>query len=105
MRNLKNEMIIMAKLPMKSRLVQLLYQQKEAWDYELIGKLLPEYGKNSDYWKWMARFWMTELSCGGIFSIVDAKADDGSRFAKGKVLYRYSISDFGKSRVEELLEA
>jgi hypothetical protein len=95
----------MAKLPMKSRLVQILSEQKEAWDYELITKLLAEYGKSGDYWKWMARFWMAELSCGGIFSIVDVAADDGKRFEKGKVLYRYSLTDFGQARVNELLGA
>lgn len=51
----------------------------------------------------MARFWMAELSCGGIFSIVDVAADDGKRFEKGKVLYRYSLTDFGQARVNELL--
>lgn len=95
----------MAKLPMKSRLVQILYEQKEAWDYELIANLLAEYKKSGDYWNWMTRFWMVELSCGGIFNIVDVAADDGKHFAKGKVLYRYNLSDFGKSRVEELLGA
>ncbi|OPY19618.1 MAG: hypothetical protein A4E24_01563 [Methanomethylovorans sp. PtaU1.Bin093] len=95
----------MAKLPMKSRLAQILYEQKEAWDYELISKLLSEYGKSGDYWKWMARFWMAEFSCGGIFNIVDVAADDGKHFAKGKVLYRYNLTDFGKARINELLGA
>lgn len=95
----------MAKLPMKSRLVQLLSEENMAWDYELITTLLAEYGKSGDYWKWMARFWMAELSCGGIFNIEEVDADDGKRFAKGKVLYKYSLTDFGKARVEELLEA
>ncbi|MCQ6963790.1 hypothetical protein PV02_12070 [Methanolobus chelungpuianus] len=90
---------------MKTRLIQLLNEGGESWDYELIDKLLAEYGKSGDYWKWMVRFWMVELSCGGIFNIVKAEADDGSHFAKGKVLYRYDISDFGKARIEELLEA
>jgi hypothetical protein len=48
---------------------------------------------------------MAELSCGGIFSIVDVAADDGKRFARGKVLYRYSLTDFGQTRVNELLGA
>ncbi|WP_406655822.1 hypothetical protein V7O62_08400 [Methanolobus sp. ZRKC2] len=95
----------MTKLPMKSRLVQILSEQKEAWDYELVTKLLAEYGKSGDYWKWMARFWMAELSCGGIFNIVDIAADDGKHFESGKVLYRYNLTDFGKARVSELLEA
>ncbi|WP_440951470.1 hypothetical protein [Methanococcoides sp. FTZ1] len=95
----------MTTLPMKTRLVQILYETGEGWDYELISKLLAEYGKSGDYWKWMARFWMTELTAGGIFTVKDVAADDGSHFASGKVLYQYEMSDFGKARVKELLEA
>ncbi|MEL4305260.1 hypothetical protein [Methanococcoides sp. LMO-2] len=95
----------MMRLPMKSRLIQLLYEKGEAWDFELTNSLLIEYGKSGDYWKWMARFWMTELAAGGILNIVDVEADDGSHFANDKVLYRYNLTDFGKSRVEEVLGA
>lgn len=92
------------KLPMKSRLLQLLYEKKdEAWDYELVSQVLEEYGKSNKRWRWTVRFWTAELVSSGLFHVTEVAVDDGTHFGKGKVLYRFKISEEGKSRALEYL--
>jgi hypothetical protein len=94
--------MIYDKMTMKTALVKLLYDKGEAWDYELVAELQKIYGKSSEYWKWVIRFWTIELTSSSIFKVIDSAEDDGSHFAKGKVIYRLTTSSLGKERVESL---
>ncbi|WP_406655639.1 hypothetical protein V7O62_07545 [Methanolobus sp. ZRKC2] len=86
--------------PMKPRLMQILREKQEAWDYVLSDALLSEYGKSGDYWKLVIRFWMTELATGGLFEIIDAKADEDKYYSDDKIVYKYSLSDYGIDTLE-----
>jgi hypothetical protein len=88
---------------MKTRLVKMLYDRGEAWDYELVDDLKNLYGKSGKYWTWVIRYWTMELSSSSIFKTIDAKIDDGSHFKEGKVVYKLGMSSLGKKRVEEVL--
>ena len=57
-------------LTMKTALVKLLHDKGEAWDYELVQEIHKRYGKTTDYWKWVIRFWTIELSSSNIFKVM-----------------------------------
>ncbi|WP_440952289.1 hypothetical protein [Methanococcoides sp. FTZ1] len=89
-------------MTMKTALVKLLYDKGEAWDYELVAEIQKIYGKSSDYWKWVIRFWTIELTSSNIFKAIDSAEDDGRHFAKEKVIYKLTTSNLGKERIESL---
>lgn len=91
-------------LTMKTALVKLLHDKGEAWDYELVQEIQKRYGKTTDYWKWVIRFWTIELSSSNIFKVIDSRLDDGSHFENGKVLYKLAMTRLGKERIESLLD-
>ncbi|MDD3043055.1 MAG: hypothetical protein PHW56_08975 [Methanosarcinaceae archaeon] len=90
-------------LTMKTRLVKLLYDKGEAWDYELVEEIKRVSGKNTEYWTWVIRYWVMELENSNIFKSIEADIDDGSHFAKDKVLYKVKMTKLGKERIESLL--
>lgn len=90
-----------AKLPLKSRLV-LEFEDGDLWETEAITRLLEDEGTDSDYWKFNARFWMIEMAGSGVLKVEDKKMDD-SFYGTEKIVFKYSLTKLGKSRVETLL--
>ncbi len=88
--------------PSKSRLLK-YFEGGPLWDYEAVNRLASEEGRNDAYFKWTARFWLMEMSGGGIMDIVEEGIDDGSHFAEGKLLSKYKLTEYGKKRIHDLL--
>lgn len=91
------------KYPCKSILLK-SFENGPQWDYEAVDKLMSDENRNDAYFRWTARFWLMEMSGGGILDIVEEGIDDGSHFAEGKLLCRYQLTDYGKMRIADLLE-
>ncbi len=91
-------------LPYKSEILTLFKVDREMWEYEAIEKLMKKNRVSSEYWRWNSRFWLMELSVAGLIVVVDTSEDDGSHFAKGKVLSKYKLTERGLQTIETMLE-
>lgn len=91
-------------LPTKSALLKMFKDEGEMWDYEAVEKIQQMYSVPGDYWKFTLRFYMMELSGGGMLEVCREEIDDGSHFKSDTIVCRYRITDFGAMRVETLLE-
>lgn len=94
----------MKKLPMKSELLKSFLDRNEMWDYEAVDGLMKLEDSSSDYLKMNARFWLMELSTNGMLEVVDQAMDDGTHFGQGKTVTRYKLTDFGRMKIETMLE-
>ncbi len=91
------------KYPCKSRLLR-LFESGPLWDYEAIDTLVSDEGRNDAYFRWTARFWLMEMAGGGVLDIIEEGIDDGSHFGNGKLLSKYQLTDYGRMRIQDLLE-
>ncbi|MEZ5523733.1 MAG: hypothetical protein R3E62_02025 [Pseudomonadales bacterium] len=89
------------KLHQKGFLLVELNKVTECWDYELIDKALVEYNVKGARWVNTFRVALDELSAAGLTMITDKKLDDGSRVGIDKVLFRFRLTDFGRTRLQE----
>ena len=89
------------KLPMKSRLV-LRFEDGPLWEREAISAVLADEGVDSDYWRCTARFWLIEMTGNGVLEVLDVAMDDGY-YGGDREVYRYGLTDLGRSRIRDLL--
>ena len=89
--------------PCKSRLLR-YFENGPLWDYESVDKLVSEEGRKDAYFRWTARFWLMEMSGGGVLDVIEEGIDDGSHFGEGKLISKYRLTDYGRMRIKELLE-
>lgn len=90
------------KYPTKTILLK-SFEDKDQWDYEAVEALMKSEGTTSDYFKWTARFWMMEMLSGGLLEIVEEAVDDGSHFGEGKIVSKYRITDYARSRLDSMV--
>ena len=91
-------------LPMKSLMLTYFKDGNEIWDYEMVNRMMREFGKTSEYWKFQYRFWLMEFLGCGLIVDVDYAEDDGSKFKTGNILSKYKITPLGLQRIESMLE-
>ena len=84
--------------PIKFRILELLLDGKEYWNYEIVSKIQEEYGMNSNYGRDSINFDIIELASGGMLKDVEQKVDEEEIYKKGFLLHKYVITDFGKVR-------
>ncbi len=85
----------------KGRILQYLLGNEPLWDYQITEKILREYNLSGEYWKGTVRVSLADLfSCGLIESVAE-EIDDGTHFGCDKVLFRYRLTDFGRSRMQD----
>ncbi len=84
--------------PIKFRILELLLDGKEYWNYEIVSKIQKEYGMNSNYGRDSINFDIIELASGGMLKDVEQKVDEEEIYKKGFLLHKYVITDFGKVR-------
>lgn len=89
------------KLHQKGYLLVELNRTTECWDYELIDKALQEYKVNGKHWVNTFRVALDELSAAGLTNSIDKKLDDGTHVAANKVLFKYQLTEFGRTRMRE----
>jgi len=89
------------KLHKKAYLLVELSKTDNIWDYELINKALKEYNRSGSQWINMFRVTLDELSAAGLINSTDKKLDDGTHFQTDKVLFKYQLTEFGRTRMRE----
>jgi len=89
------------KLHQKAFLLVELNKASIAWDYDLISKAMKEYGLSGPYWTNAIRAALDELSSAGLTNGIDKKLDDGTHVGKDKVLFKYQLTEFGRTRMRE----
>jgi len=85
-------------LTQKSRMLQIINEREGLWEYELVDMIMKDYGLSTRIDKGNIRISIVELSANGLLTITDMKEDFGEYFGKGKVVYKYTLSKFGKKR-------
>lgn len=84
--------------PIKFRILEILLDGKEYWNYEIVSKIQEEYGMNNAYGRDSINFDIIELASGGMLKDMEQKVDDNGIYKKGFLLHKYMITDFGRVR-------
>ncbi|AKB17216.1 MULTISPECIES: hypothetical protein [unclassified Methanosarcina] len=84
--------------PIKFRILEILLDEKERWNYEIVSKVQEEYSMQGAYNRDSINFDIIELASGGMLKDVEQKVDEGGIYKKGFLLHKYVITDFGKAR-------
>ncbi len=85
----------------KGRILQHLAETPMLWDYQISELIMKEYGLSGDYWKGAIRVSLADLFSCGLIESIEEGIDDGAHFGCEKVLFRYRLTDFGKSRMRD----
>lgn len=89
------------KLHIKGRILQYLVETPVLWDYQIAEQVLREYELEGDYYKGSVRVSLADLSSCGLIESIEEAIDDGTRFGCEKVLFKYKLTDFGRSRMRD----
>jgi hypothetical protein len=92
------------KIHMKGRLLQILAEGGEHWDYEIATQLLREYEmENSAYWHDQIRLELADLQSSGLIAVNEAQdtIDPDKTFGREKLVRLYSLTPFGRERMRE----
>ena len=89
------------KLHQKAYLLVELSKADSSWDYELIDKALKEYNVSGSRWINTFRVALDELAAAGLTNSTEKKLDDGSHVGADKVLFKYHLTEFGRTRMRE----
>jgi hypothetical protein len=84
--------------PIKFRILELLLDGKEYWNYEIVSKIQKEYNMQGNYGRDSINFDIIELASGGMLKDVEQKVDEAGIYKKDFLLHKYVITDFGKAR-------
>lgn len=84
--------------PIKFRILEILLDGKERWNYEIVPQIQEEYGMKSNFYRDSINFDILELASGGMLKDVEQKVDEEGIYKKGFLLHRYVITDFGRVR-------
>jgi hypothetical protein len=84
--------------PIKFRILELLLDGKEYWNYEIVSKVQKEYNMQGNYGRDSINFDIIELASGGMLKDVEQKVDEAGIYKKDFLLHKYVITDFGKAR-------
>lgn len=89
----------MGQIHIKGRILQLLKERNELWDYEICEFIMSEYAMKGDYWRGVMRVHLIDLLSGGLVEGVEEALDEKEYFGKDKLVFKYRITDFGRSRM------
>jgi CO dehydrogenase/acetyl-CoA synthase gamma subunit (corrinoid Fe-S protein) len=89
------------KLHQKAYLLVELSKADSSWDYDLVAKALEEYNVSGSRWVNTFRVALDELSAAGLANSTDKKLDDGTHVGADKVLFKYELTEFGRTRMRE----
>ena len=89
------------KLHQKAYLLVELSKTDSIWDYELVAKALKEYHRSGSRWVNTFRINLDELAAAGLINSTAKKLDDGSHVGADKVLFKYHLTEFGRTRMRE----
>ena len=91
-----------AKLHMKGFILQLFEAAPDGlWDYEVMERVLDEYGHEGRYWRGEVRVTLTDLYSSAIIEEIEDGLDDGRYFGKGRVLVKFRLTPNGRRRMAD----
>ncbi|MFA6952464.1 MAG: hypothetical protein WCQ23_05310 [Candidatus Methanomethylophilaceae archaeon] len=93
---------IMKGRPMKFRILEILYDGDEIWNYDLVKQLMDEYGMKGDFHRDSVNFDLIETVASGFIESVESEIDTTGKFREGSLLYKYRFTSIGKAQYEEL---
>lgn len=92
----------MAKIHIKGYLLRTLHQNPEGlWDHQIAGAAMEEYQLCGGYWKGLVRVTLADLYSSGLVEHAGEALDDGTHFARGRILFKYRLTDFGRRRMTD----
>jgi hypothetical protein len=89
------------KLHQKGFLLTALRRTESAWDHTLVAETLAEYGVTGRGRVNEIRIALDEMASAGLIARVEERLDNGAHVGPGKVLFRYSLTDFGRQRMRD----
>jgi len=90
--------------PVKFRILELLADGEELWNYEIVNTLMTEYNGKSNFQRDSFNFDLVEVAASGFIVSVDSKIDeDGSLLREGTLLSKYKITAIGKGQYDDLV--
>lgn len=87
---------------MKFRIMEVLSDGAEMWNYDLVKMLMEEYGEKSGFQRDSINFDLIELQASGFIEPTESKIDIDGTFRQDALLNKYKITDLGMSQYEEL---
>ena len=87
------------KLHQKGFLLVSLSKVDSMWDHTLIEQTFTEYGSAGEYAENTIRIALDELAAGGLISRLEEKLEVHN--GKQKLFFKYQLSDFGKTRMQD----
>lgn len=84
--------------PIKFRILEILLDGKERWNYEIVSQIQKEYNMQGNYNRDSINFDIIELASGGMLKDVEQKIDEEGIYKKDFLLHKYVITDFGRVR-------
>jgi hypothetical protein len=89
------------KLHQKAYLLVEISKAGSSWDFQLAEKALQEYKVSGTRWVNTFRVALDELAAAGLVNSTDKKLDDGTHVGADKVLFKYELTEFGRTRMRE----
>lgn len=90
------------KIHFKGRILQMLQPGEPIWDYEIANRLISEYElPDTEYWYGTIRVILTDLFSGGLIEPEDEKIEPEKSFGKEKLLFKFALTEFGYSRMQD----
>lgn len=95
----------MGELSIKSQMLKYFKDSPEMWESDCISKVLDRDSlSGNEYWIWTCRFYLMELSTNGLIKPIEQKIDDSGFFGSEHSLTKYSLTDYGRFKIETMLE-
>ncbi len=88
--------------PIKFRLLEILEEGGEMWNYEIVPKLMGEYNMKSHHEQQMVNYDLIEMVSAGFLNEGESVIDEEGKFNKGHLLTKYSITPLGIATVDDL---
>ena len=86
---------------MKGYMLQLLARRGPLWDYDIAAEVMQTYGVSGDYWFGTVRLTLTDLFSSGLLDEVESTVDPDKSGGVEKVLFKFGLNDFGRSRMRQ----
>ncbi|MDY0224811.1 MAG: hypothetical protein RBR05_05410 [Candidatus Methanomethylophilaceae archaeon] len=90
--------------PLKFRIIEILSDGIEMWNYEIVKQLMKEYNLKSNFARDNANFDLIEVSASGFITATESEIDTEGKLRVGALLNKYKITDLGKAQYEDLLK-
>ncbi len=93
---------IMKSRPLKFRMLEILSDGSEMWNYDIVSQIMGEYSMSSGFDRDSVNFDLIEMQASGFIEAVESDIDENGSFRKGALLNKYKITSIGLGQYDEL---